>query len=163
VFDGGKMKIAIVFYSFSGNTKRLALFLKEKLEENNHSVGVVEIKPAKEINSFSLQALSALLKKEAPLKKTEVNFDEFDLIIFGTPVWAFTITPYLRSFLKNVNLEGKKTVCFVTFGSGIGSDKALKELEGILKDKKAKVLCSFKVKDIKTKDKDYLQKLNLSL
>lgn len=157
------MRIAIVFYSFSGNTKRLSLFLKEMLERKNHKVDIVEIKAEKEIKSFFRQVFCAFLKREIPLKRININFDEFDLIIFATPVWAFTITPHLRAFLEDINLEGKKTACFVTFGSGAGAEKALRELENILKNKKAKILFSFKIKDKDTKNKNFLQSLNLPL
>ncbi|OQX81694.1 MAG: hypothetical protein B6D56_01845 [Candidatus Omnitrophica bacterium 4484_70.1] len=157
------MRIAIVFYSFSGNTKRLSLFLKGMLEKKNHKVDMVEIKAEKEIKSFFRQVFCAFLKRKIPLEKVNINFDEFDLIIFATPVWAFTITPHLRTFLEDINLEGKKTACFVTFGSGAGAEKALKELENILKSKKGEVLFSLKIKDKDTEDKNLLQKLNLPL
>ncbi len=92
------------------------------------------------------------------LQECSYDLDKYDFIIFASPVWAFTIAPALRSFLKKIkNLEGKKAACFLTFGSGAGSRKALKELGGILNKKGAEVLFSRNLSDKKIRDESYLE------
>jgi flavorubredoxin len=152
------MKVAIIFYSFSGNTKKACLFLKEKLIEKNVSVGLIELKPKEEETSFFKQGLQAFLKKKIKLKEVEFDLEKYDFVIFASAVWAFTITPALATYLENVkNLKNKKTACFLTFGSGAGSKKALKELENILREKGAHILFSRNLAGKKTEDKNYLE------
>jgi FMN-dependent NADH-azoreductase len=55
------------------------------------------------------------------------------LIIFGGPVWAWTITPAVRTYLdQNIDaLKIKKVAFFATQGSS-GADKKFKVMEEML-------------------------------
>jgi flavodoxin len=152
------MKIAIIFYSFSGNTKRACLFLKDNLSTKNICVDLIELKPKKEETSFFKQGLQAFLKKKVELKEVDFGLEKYDFVVFASGVWAFTITPTLATYLEKVkNLKNKKVACFLTFGSGAGSKKALEELESILREKGAHILFSKNLSGKKTKDKNYLE------
>jgi len=149
------MKTTIIFYSFSGNTRRAALFLKEK--QGLGEVEIIDLRPKEEEKSFFKQCFQAFSKKEPALKETAA-IEGSDFLIFASPVWAFTIAPALRSYLKGISsLKGKRTACFVTYGSGTGSMKALNELENTLKEKGAQVLFSKGLSGFKTKNKIYLE------
>ena len=152
------MKIALVYYSFSGNTHNAVPFLQRALEEKAHQTQTIRLKPSKEESSFFKQGRDAFLKKEAALSGCEYNLGQYDFIVFATPVWAFTITPALRSYLNKVEgLKSKKVGFVLTFGSGAGANKAKKELERMLKGKGARVEFSLGLKGNKVKDREYLQ------
>ena len=152
------MQGAVVFYSFSGNTKRACLFLKDKVVLAGGSLDLIDLRLEKEITSFFGQCLEAALKKKPVLLKTDYDLKKYDFLIFASPVWAFTYAPALRSYLDKIKgLENKITACFLTFGSGAGKNKALKELENILKSKKARMLFSKNLSGAKTGDSVYLE------
>ena len=151
------MKVAIVFYSFSGNTKRAAMFLQERFTNRGVQCTMVDLRPEKEEKSFFKQSVQAFLKKEVLLEKRNKIVSEYDFIIFGSPVWAFTIAPALRSFLDNiVGFKKQKVACFLTYGSGLGKDKALSELERQIKGKGGHLLFSRNLKGSETKFNSYL-------
>lgn len=54
------------------------------------------------------------------LKPFEANFDKYDTIIIGSPVWWYTYAPAMRSFLNKVKLSGKTVYPFATNGGWIG-------------------------------------------
>ena len=152
------MRGAAVFYSFSGNTRKACLFLKERVEALGSSLDLIDLKLEKEIVPFFKQCLEAALKKKPKLLEAEYDLGSYDFVIFASPVWAFTYVPALRSYLdKASGLENKTAACFLTFGSGAGSKKALKELENILGKKKMKVLSSKNLSGAKTNDDVYLE------
>lgn len=152
------MKVAIVFYSFSGNTEKVVQFVKDFFLRKNIPVEVFRLKPVKEEVSFLRQGIQAFFKKTIPILEINYDLGSYDLVVFASPVWAFTISPALRSYLKKVkNLERKKIVCFLTFGSGVGVKKALRELEGILKSKRAEVIFSKNLVGAKAGDRSYLE------
>ena len=162
------MRGAIVFYSFSGNTKRACLFLKDKAASAGGSLDLIDLKLKKEVTSFFGQCLEAALKKKPVLLETDYDLGKYDFLIFASPVWAFTYAPALRGYLDKIKgLDNKATACFLTFGSGAGKNKALKELENILNNKKARVLFSKNLSGAKTSDNVYLEwcfkKLNETL
>lgn len=151
------MKIAIVFYSFSGNTKRACLFLKDKLIGKN-TVDLLDLKPKKEEKNFFKQCLQALFRAKPDLKEVNYDLSKYDFVIFASAVWAFAFVPALHSYLEKVKgLENKKVACFLTYGSGLGSNKALKELEGILREKEILLLFSENLEGVKTEDNRYLE------
>ena len=153
------MRGAVVFYSFSGNTRRAVEYLKESLALKNIEAEAIELEPNLEERRFIKQCLDAFSKKKPGLRGSlDYNLSGFDYMVFASPVWAFRIAPALRSYLdKLVSLKNKKALCFLTYGSGAGAQKALGELENILKDKGASPIDSLLLAGYKTKNRDYLE------
>lgn len=44
---------------------------------------------------------------------------DYDLIIIGTPIWAWSPTPAIRTYVKNNNLSGKKVALFFTYENNL--------------------------------------------
>jgi len=152
------MRGAAVFYSFSGNTRKACLFLQEAIRSLGSSLDLIDLKLEKEVVPFFKQCLEAALKKKPRLLEVDYDLGAYDFIIFASPVWAFTYAPALRSYLNKASgLENKTAACFLTFGSGAGSKKALKELENVLGGKKMRVLFSKNLSGAKTGDSVYLE------
>ena len=55
----------------------------------------------------------------------------YDRIIFGFPVWAGNVTPPIRTFVKEQDLQGKRVAAFAC-ESGAGAEKAFGKLKAIL-------------------------------
>jgi multimeric flavodoxin WrbA len=53
-------------------------------------------------------------------------------VILGTPIWAGTVAPPLRTFMLNNRLKGKNIALFVNSMSG-NADKCLSKFEKYLK------------------------------
>ena len=108
------MKSAIVYYSYSGNTRKVALFLRDYLEKDR-TVKLIELNALDEPSSFFGQAQRAFFRQEAKIEHTDFDLSMFDLICFGTPVWAFGPAPAMNTFLKNCfGLENKSAITFTT-------------------------------------------------
>ena len=158
------MKVAIISYSFSGNTKRACVFLMEKIKEKNIEAAIFDLKPSREEKKFLLQCRDAFYKHKIEIQNPVSELNTYDFVIFASPVWAFTFAPALRAYLENIkDLTDKKCACFLTYGSGMGKNKALEELEEILKAKGARILFSKNIPGSKTKDKEYLEEQFKSL
>ena len=132
--------------------------MKDKAAVLGSSLDVIDLRLKKEVTPFFAQCLEAALHKKPALLGADYDLGRYDFLIFASPVWAFTYAPALRSYLDKVSgLEGKTVACFLTFASGAGKNKALKELESILKEKKARVLFSRNLSGSKTGDNVYLE------
>ncbi|MDD4955766.1 MAG: NAD(P)H-dependent oxidoreductase [Candidatus Omnitrophica bacterium] len=151
------MRVAIISYSFSGNTKRACLFLMKTIKDKNIDAMSFDLKPENEEKAFLKQCKSAFYRQRVNIQKTAPDIGSYDFIIFASPVWAFTFAPALRVYLESIkDLTDKKCGCFLTYGSGLGKNKALTELEGILKAKGGRILFSKNIPGAKTGDKEYL-------
>lgn len=134
------MKTAIVYYSLTGNTHRVAQAIACVLEQKGEKAIPVRIRPLKEITSFLGQCKEAFLGRKPELYRTLLDLGDFDRVILGSPVWAFKPAPAINTYLdKCSSLEGKEALCFITYGSGAGKGKALEVMERGLRAKGARV------------------------
>ena len=134
------MKTAIVYYSYSGNTHRVAQIILEILKNKGEEAVPVRIRPLKEETKFMLQCKDAFLGKRPDLYKTLLDLKDFDRVILGSPVWAFKPAPAINTYLdKCSSLDGKSAILFVTYGSGVGKDKTLEAIKNRLEKRGARV------------------------
>ena len=131
------MRAVVVYYSYSGNTKKVANFLADFLKLKS-KVNTIQLQPEDESNSFFMQASRAFFHKRAKIASTEFNLCAYDLICFGTPVWAFGPVPAMNTYLdKCVGIESKRILLFTTFGSGVGAGRCFKYMRQVLAKKGA--------------------------
>ena len=148
------MKSAIVYYSYTGNTKTVAEILQGYLKDRAEA-DIIELRDLQETGNFFKQAARAFQHQKAEIP--EVNFDlsAYDIICFGTPVWAFGPAPALNAYLaKCRGLEEKPVVLFATYGSGAGLNRCLNYMRVILSEKGARQFNQFSIQQFKVKDKE---------
>jgi flavodoxin len=117
------MKSLIIFYSLTGNCKRIANELNEK-----YSSDILEIKLKRGfkkpkmnfINSF-IGGFQAATKRTPKINHLDIILNEYDQIILGTPVWVSTMAPAIRTFIKKYNIENKKIILFASYKGYIGN------------------------------------------
>ena len=137
------MKRIIIFFSASGNTKKIAETVQKVLKCDK-----IELKLKKEIpiNGF-LKIFwffkQVLLKAKPQLLPLEKDFKDYDLIIIGTPVWANSISSPIRSFLKSYKISEKKIALFCCSASGSGRGKPIEILLQSLRGNKVVSKASF--------------------
>ncbi|UCD55013.1 MAG: NAD(P)H-dependent oxidoreductase [Candidatus Omnitrophota bacterium] len=135
------MKTAIIYYSFTGNTHRIAYLFADILKNKSEEAVLVRIRPLKEPVSFLQQCKEAFLARKPELYRTLLDLKDFDRIIIGSPVWAFRPAPAINTYIEQCgSLQGKTAICFVTYGSGAGKDKALGVMKKALVAKGARVV-----------------------
>jgi len=125
-------KILIVYYSLTGNTQFIAETLRDTIEAD-----ILELKPIKELKAnsgtrFMWGGYQSTMKKKPELMEFDINPLEYDLLILGTPVWAWNISPPMRSFLSKFDLTGKKVALWMCHaGDGV---KAMERFREALKN-----------------------------
>ncbi len=125
-------KILIVYYSLTGNTQFIAEALRDSIDAD-----ILELKPVKELNpesgtKFMWGGFQSTMKKKPELMEFDINPLEYDLIILGTPVWAWNISPPMRSFLSMFDLNSKNVALLMSHaGDGV---KAMGRFKEILKE-----------------------------
>lgn len=114
------MKTLIIFYSLTGNVKFIAQTMAKEINAD-----LLELRPEKEVKADSFmkylwggrQVMMKIAPKLLPLDK---NPNDYDLIIIGTPVWAWNFCPPLRTFFNQAKLRNKKIALFCCHGGQIG-------------------------------------------
>ena len=124
------MKTAIVYYSMSGNTKFIADKIAENIDADVIRIEPVKAYPDSGVRKFIWGGKSAVMGNTPKLQPYDFDADKYDTIIFGTPVWASTFTPPIRTFIEEnkASLAEKKVAVFICFSGG-GADKAIDKLK----------------------------------
>ena len=123
------MRTGIVFYSMNGNTAMVAGKLAKEL-----SADLIEIKPEKTypdkgFKKFLWGGKSAVMAETPKLMPYTFKADDYDLIVFGFPVWEANVTPPIRSFVKeNQSALHRKKIAAFACQSGTGAEKAFRKL-----------------------------------
>ncbi|MBQ7767121.1 MAG: NAD(P)H-dependent oxidoreductase [Lachnospiraceae bacterium] len=134
------MKTAIVYYSLEGNTKytadKIADILKASCEVDIIRIEPKKAYPDKGFKKFFWGGKSAVMAEMPTLQPYEFDATKYDRIIFGTPVWASTFTPPIRTFINENPAVKEKQIAVFTCFSGGGADKALAKLQKFLEASK---------------------------
>ena len=102
------MKIGIIYYSRTGNTRNVAKKLEEKLKNKKISVELIEVKHTKKPGFFRA-GYAAIKQKDLPITNTNFDLKKYDILLFGAPIWAGKPAPFVKTFInKAKNSEGKK-------------------------------------------------------
>jgi flavodoxin len=158
------MNSVVIYYSYSGNTRKAALVLAGYLREKTE-VEIIDLKPQNESRSFLGQCLRALFKQRAKIKTANVDLSYYDLICLGSPVWAFGPAPAMNTYLDQCfGLENKKLVLFTTYGSGVGNERCLNYMQELLARKGAQQFSRFSISQFKADSRDFiLDKIKASM
>lgn len=113
-------KKIVIYFSYTGNTRKIAEKIKNDLD-----CDILEIKPKVPYSTDYQTVVDEEQRMEGSnhtpeINKINVNLDNYDTIILGTPVWWYTISPVVRTFLKNNDLTGKKIIPFATNAGWLG-------------------------------------------
>lgn len=113
-------KVLVVYYSLSGHTKEIAE--KVKILTN---ADIYEIKTAETLKAnpaFYMKVKQQLKDGNYPkLAAPLPDMGQYDMIFVGSPVWWYTISTPVLSFLQQADFKGKKVVPFSTQGSNYGT------------------------------------------
>ena len=113
-------KKLVVYFSYTGHTKMITDKIKEKLD-----CDVLEIETVipystdydTVVNDEQNSERSNFLPE---IKDININLDNYDEIILGTPVWWYRPAPAIRSFLTKYDLTGKTVLPFATNAGWLG-------------------------------------------
>jgi len=116
------MKLCIVFFSKTGNTRAVAQILKKQLKEKKFDVDEIEIEPIK-MPGYMMGGYAGGRQKELPIKNTDIDLCKYDFFIFGAPIWNGKPAPFLKTFInKAENISGKNGSFFITHAASVGKN-----------------------------------------
>jgi flavodoxin len=136
----------IVFYSRSGTTRRIAKALSTALE-----CGIEEIAESTPRNGFigyCRSVIEARRKSTPDILPTRNDPSSFDLVVIGTPVWAWSVASPVRAYLA-ANKDRFPDVAFFCTLGGNGSETVFAQMQAII-GKAPRATCAIVAKDVGT-------------
>src|SRR5271157_3554973 len=109
------MKTCIIYHSYSGITRGVA----EKIQKTcgGDLIEVTLKQNYSTLTAYTLGCYRAMKEECDPIEPETIDVSASDLIVIGTPVWAFKATPAINAAIAALKgCEGKKAVIFATCG-----------------------------------------------
>lgn len=115
-------KVLVTYFTHSGNTKTVAEKISKIVNADLYEVKTVNTYPVK-YNLVVDQAKVEITDKYRPtLVDTIKNFDEYDVIVIGYPMWWYTCPMAIFAFLEQYDFTRKTILPFCTHeGSALSS------------------------------------------
>lgn len=122
------MKTLVVYYSRTGTTEKVAKLISEKLKCDIERID--DFKKRNGAFGYLISGKEASMKQIIRIKPLDHDVKDYDLVVIGTPIWAFTMCSPVRALLSKY--EFKKVVFFCTMGGSgdVGTFKDMKKLVG---------------------------------
>ena len=106
----------VVFYSLDGDVRFLAQTLAKELVMDSMELELVKPHPTHGFMKYVKGGFLAATGATPPLRPLAHNAADYDIVFIGTPVWNSRPTPAVRTFLKGVDLKGKRVAFFTSYG-----------------------------------------------
>jgi flavodoxin len=122
------MKILIVFYSRTGTTKKVAEILAKHLSAELEEILTTD----RRLGFFGYLncGREATFKISPQIQTIKNNPADYDLMIIGTPVWAFSMASPVRTYLDQNKEKMRRIGFFCTMGSS-GAERTFAEMQKI--------------------------------
>jgi flavodoxin len=118
------MKVCIIYHSETGHTRHIAQHLSSAYD--CHLVEVYDRAPYSALTRFLMRCKRARSEETVPLEPASIDVSDYDLLIFGSPVWAFKPTPAIHTAIVSVKgCGGKRAVAYCTHGGRPGETEAV--------------------------------------
>jgi DNA-binding transcriptional ArsR family regulator len=107
------LKACVIFYSLTGVTRGIAEGIR-----NSSGCDLIEVKTCTEYSTFTAYTTGVLRSRKGAcdaIVPDEIDVSQYDLLIIGTPVWAWKPAPAINAAVRALRgCEGKMAVVFVT-------------------------------------------------
>ena len=116
----GHQKIAIIYFSATGTTKRVAGYIKDEIGGD-----LIEIQPKdkytdEDLNYNNDNSRATKEQNDSSIRpeiENNIDTDSYDVIFLGYPIWWGDAPRIILTFLDESNLSGKTVIPFCTSGS----------------------------------------------
>ncbi|HEX3002376.1 MAG TPA: flavodoxin, partial [Methanoregula sp.] len=148
---GRTVRACVIYYSYSGITRRVAEGIR-----NASGCDLIEVRTKAAYTSFTAYTKGVVRSRKGAcdvIDPDEIDVSGYDLLIIGTPVWAWKPSPAINAAVKALKgCEGKMGVVFTTCNNQPG--EALPLLRKALEDRGVTVMAEIGLDQEDTKNPD---------
>lgn len=131
-------KILIAYFSATNNTERVAQFIADATNGTLFELTPVDPYTSADLNYSNSTSRVSREHNDESLRNVELtvttpeNWEEYDVVFIGYPIWWGIAAWPVNNFVKNNDFNGKTVIPFATSASsGLGqSDTLLKNMAG---------------------------------
>ena len=139
----GASRTLVVFYSLSGTTRRIAEALSEALKCDLEEITEPKLRTG--FLGYVRSLLEARRKRPSTIAPKKHDVSSYDLVVIGTPVWAWSLSSPVRAYLMATASQLPEVAFFCTLGAK-GSENAFAQMTALV-GKKPRAVCAITQRD----------------
>lgn len=109
----------VIYYSYTGNSKKVANYVKEKLHAD-----ILELEPkipfSDDYDTVVEEWQNNDIKRDVEIKKVTTDLSQYSKIVLITCTWWYGISPVMKKFLKEYDLSAKEVIVASSNAGWIG-------------------------------------------
>ena len=112
------MKTLVVYYSRTGTTKKVGEEIARQLKADEEEI--LDVKSRAGLLGYMRSGKEATMRSTPEIKPTKKKPDSYNLVVIGTPIWGWTVSSPVRTYLIRNKGKFKKMAFFCTCGGQSG-------------------------------------------
>ena len=121
-------KLLVVYYSWWGTTRKIAKALAEALSCEIEEI--VEPRKRAGLLGYVRSIIEARQKRPSVIMPAHADVSSYDLVVVGTPVWAWSVSSPVRAYLM-ANKDRLPTLAFFCTQGARGSENAFAQMQSV--------------------------------
>jgi flavodoxin len=138
------VKALVVFYSRTGMTRKAAEMIAADLGADLEEV--CDTVDRSGVSGYLFAGRDATQKRLTKIKDVKYDPSGYDLVVVGTPVWAWTVSSPIRTYLSIYGPKFRECAFFATYG-GSGGEGTFKDM-GLLCGKAPKATLGLTAREV---------------
>ncbi len=122
------MKTLVVYYSRTGVTRKVAQAIAGHISADIEEI--IDTKDRSGPMGYLIAGKDSAMKVKTPIQPPQKDPAGYDLVIIGTPVWAFTMAAPVRTWMLDFASKCRQVAFFCTEG-GSGDERTFRDMEDI--------------------------------
>lgn len=118
----------VIYYSRTGTTRKVVEALSQVLDCDIEEI--VEAKSRMGLFGYLRSVVEARRERPAAIAAAKRDPSSYDLVVVGTPVWAWSVSSPVRAYLITMKARLPDVAFFCTLG-GAGSARAFAQMQGL--------------------------------
>ena len=116
------LKAVVVYFTVSGHTQAVAESVAAALGADLERIEAAKPLPSNMFVLLAVGGFAARMKRAWTARPAALKFGDYDLVIIGTPIWAWSLNPVVRGWLRANPIPAEiPYAAFATVGGPIGS------------------------------------------
>jgi flavodoxin len=122
-------KKLVCYYSHTGHTQKIAELIAESVGADVERI--IDEKSREGALGYLTAGRDAMLKRQSRIQPAMKDPSQYDLIILGTPIWAWNLSPPMRTYISDHKAKFNQVAFFCTEG-GSGGNRAFQQMANLI-------------------------------
>lgn len=119
----------VCYYSHTGHTHKIAELVAKVLDADVERI--IDAKSREGALGYLTAGRDAVLKRRSRIQPVVNDPSQYNLVILGTPIWAWNLSPPMRTYISDHKSKFNQVAFFCTEG-GSGGNRAFRQMANLI-------------------------------